>query len=435
VSELIRVLSKQEALSESVLGSIDLPASGGDAQSGLMVVFGGWAYCASDPIVAVAIFARSLPRGPLAVTRLHERADVSVSLALAPQTRTGFRTNLCLIGLQPRDAFVVVALNDAQFAALENEPAFNRGHFTELAVVELEILLEPECAVAPAISPVFVTSHGRSGSSALVGTMLMSPKVAAVDEPPWEARLLSYFLTLTRMAVSPANGLSRGENEKFTDVYTSTINNPFLSEFDYPKLYAESSINSLSIARDMADGLLASALNRVSGALNSCANERTMFVEKSSPGSCIPSFARALWPTTKEIYLTRKAEDWLLSGLRFSGQTDRYFGHELIGELDELAVEIQSQMEAGLSYYSRHRDAMLHLRYENLIRQPAESMGRVAKYLQVPMPKELAKLAGNHAASPSPAADTTHAALLEAYPKICEYFAEWNATFGHSVVA
>jgi Sulfotransferase family len=410
-----------------------MPAEG-DVQSSLTVVFGGWAHCARDPITAVAIFARSLPRGPLAVTRLHERTDVSASLSLAPQSRTGFRTNLCLIGLQPRDEFVVVAFTEAQFAAFSEEPAFHRGHFSELAVIELEIELEPECVVASGISPVFVTSHGRSGSSALVRTMLVSPKVAAVDEPPWEARLLSYFLTLTRMAVSPANGLSRGENEKFTDIYTSTINNPFLSEFDYPKLYAESSANSLSIARDIATGLLTSTLSRVGGALNGSASGR-MFVEKSSPGSCVPNFARALWPATKEIYLTRKAEDWLLSGLRFSRQTDRYFGPELLGDLDELSDEIQSQMDAGLSYYSRHRDAMLHIRYEDLILRPAKSMGRVAEYLQVPMPKRLARLERDHATSPSPAADVTHAALLATFPRIAEYFAEWNETFCHSEVA
>jgi hypothetical protein len=216
----------------------------------------------------------------------------------------------------------------------------------------------PPPAITSGPAPLFVTSLGRSGSTALIAALASDPAVTAPETYPFETKPLAYALHMARLAVSPSIPHLPISSQQFLDVPFVGSTNPNLNHADYPHLFAHYRANGLTIFRSLVKAALTAQ-----PAPNDT-NPRYI-AEKSAANTMTPMLAELVWPNTIELILCRDITAWIASALAFSRATNRYFGN--ITDVATVIPQITTDLTSFLDYIASRAEKAIFIRFETLI--------------------------------------------------------------------
>jgi hypothetical protein len=317
----------------------------------------GWVHVEA-PLHYVAIYSDLCYRSLLMVSVLHRRPDVNQALSLADDVRTGFRFHVNLLGLQDHKYIYVCFVSGAEISAYSENAAFPAGNFGVIARIRFQVtVLGSPGGLGPA--PLFVTSIGRSGTTALMSAFLRSPEVYTGRTHPYENRMLSYFIHLARISVTPSTSYLPVGGASFLDHPFLASTNPFINPTEHSVEFEFFDHHSIEIIR----GALLSIINSL--ATIEGGDPMPVFVaEKLVPNTLIASIAETIWPESREIILVRRFEDWLRSAILFSRQSGLYFTDT--ATVSYIVSRINVEVSAFLEYYKARASKIFLLKFEEM---------------------------------------------------------------------
>ena len=355
---------------EAVLGgNVELRRDAGRAGPQYVLPLGGWFLGRNAPIESLAISGQ---RGDEVVVPVTEpRPDIA---AHAPYEgipwagRCGFSATVSLAALP--------AVTDLTIRA-----RFLDGTFAVVGGLRARRKRYP--AVESALSPVLVTTIGRTGSSWLVWLLGRHPELVAYRAFEYEPRIINYCMSAMTALTEPASYLQlvRG------DIYGP---NWWLGQdHRYAHVAHDPGFEDV-LGSQHVETVVRYFGSRI-GALYDEIAEREgkggarYFVEKLLPVSRAPDLVRELYPDTRELFLVRDPRDLLASVLAYNRkQGFPSFGREQV-DTDEEYVRGPLSRDLGellKAWNRRAADARL-VRYEDLVRRPARTLSGICEYLDV----------------------------------------------------
>jgi Sulfotransferase family len=299
------------------------------------------------------------------------RADVSEALGVSPDTECVFHALVNLIGLKP-------------FTRLTLRVELEDG--VRVPACSITVDREPiETGYEPTLAPLMVTTLGRSGSTWLMQLLAAHPEVVVFRRFPYESAPAKYWVHMLRVLTEPANFLESAYPDSFYNDIWWLGANPFHDEriYEQPPLeswFARIQVERLAgfVQRTIQDWYLTLARTQEQGA-------PAYFAEKHMRPNYIPVLTWELYPQAKEVFLVRDFRDMAHSIMDFDarrgfagfGRPDGATDEEYMrGDLRDMAHKLMR------SWQSRRERAHL-VRYEDLIRNPAEVLTGVLEYLGV----------------------------------------------------
>lgn len=226
------------------------------------------------------------------------------------------------------------------------------------------------------ISPIFINSLGRSGSSLAMRLMIAHEEVACGDRPPYELKLTKYLANI-------AGFISNGRRSDYPfspdDLYLSECKvgyNPFF--------------NNDFLSDNMIDWCDDVWLSQVAFHIRELAKNFYKHLAEIQNKQNVNSFCEKLFPSThcyqmhffygkiKQVIIVRDPRDNLASRLCFNDLRNK----DDFGLAKDQSFEVQldllvSEYEALLCNYLSLRDNSLMIPYENLIRNPYETTSKM----------------------------------------------------------
>ena len=232
------------------------------------------------------------------------------------------------------------------------------------------------------LSPILVTSLGRSGSTVLAHALGLHPEVAAVGGYPFEYRFFSYCLHAAYVLTSPAGHAHSMGGDAFENRHPFSIGfNPF-NHRDYDRVLGHDAL------RDWYEGPHAAAtarffMGQAREALAIAARGKpgaTAFVEKMG-GSLLANVAHNLCAGTREIVLLRSFWDVARSMIAFDAKrgTTGFFPAANRGEADAWLRDLADQQR----HLERRAQlpGMAAISYEALMGDPQATLAELAAAL------------------------------------------------------
>lgn len=354
--------------------SLDAPSTGPQPGRFAFAVQ-GWVLGRDAPAIAVELAhdGACIRRTPLWVLR----PDVAIAFQdRASANKSGFRTTISLIGM-PFD--FELRLNAVLADATTVPMALIRGRHEPVRT-----------EFSPLIEPLLLTSIARTGTTWLMRLLAEHPQILAHRAYPYETRVAGYWLDQLKKVTEPANPFDELRQTSYDGhPYTAGSNPMYFA--GYNPYFSESAAD-LAGLRDWLenDYVLNSALRsqrEIDGFYRRLAIEHRQdravyFVEKFLPNH-IPWMVWQLYPQWREIFLVRDFRDVVCSVLHFSSVTaSASFGREA-AESDEAYIGgLFRESALGLLHAWQVRANRSHLvRYEDLVRRPAETLEPLLRYL------------------------------------------------------
>jgi hypothetical protein len=227
------------------------------------------------------------------------------------------------------------------------------------------------------LTPILVTAPGRSGTTLLMQRLSQAPQVCAAEIHPFEVRLISYWATAVQTLTAPADHEHSMHPDRLEGDGTKVGSNPF-SDPEYAQVFRERARATDYFEAYMPRQLQDTARTAIREYYQRIGDDRqktgaSFFAEKSN--NLLRStreFARGLFPDLKEIVLIRDPRDLLCSQLA-------YFRREL----DDILREITQSSRELLRIKEQEADALLLLKYEELVLDPQAALSRIAAYLGI----------------------------------------------------
>jgi sulfotransferase family protein len=237
----------------------------------------------------------------------------------------------------------------------------------------------------PRLSPLLVTSLGRSGTTLLMKMLACHPEVVVFRRFPYESAPAKYWLHMLKVLAEPANLAQSAHPETFFGNFWWIGSNPFHDE-----LVARDAPLEQSLGRDYVERLAAFCQRSIDDWYTALARRQeqpgaVLFAEKHLWPNYLPVLTWELYPSTKEVFLVRDFRDMALSAMQF-GERRGFGGYPgPDGEAGERYVRNElRKMALDLRKSWRSRGARGHLvRYEDLITAPAETLAALFDYLEV----------------------------------------------------
>jgi hypothetical protein len=272
------------------------------------------------------------------------------------------------------------------------------------------------------LRPLLVTSLGRSGSTLLMHRLRAHPHIVVPGETPYENRVGAYYANVYRVLTAFDDPAARTDpNHMATMPVIGAL--PFDSAVQrFPGLFRRHVPNIIAAcAREAITLYYASEAA-------SAQRTASLFAEKCNVSGDDRAILRSLFPDLLEIVLVRDLRDLYCSSRAF-------------WELDEPAgLGRLSQARAFMLAMQRERPAgVLLLRYEDLLRQPAETEATLRHFLDIGAPfsrdeQEEASLFETHATAANPETSIErwrHEILPASVRAFMAESEEFNRAFGY----
>lgn len=274
-------------------------------------------------------------------------------------------------------------------------------------------LPDPEAQV----SPMFVTSHGRSGSSHLMGLLSRHPAIVVQGAHPFECRTANYWLHAARTLLQPARFDAGARPERF---HLDLERLGPLPENSYRRSNDPTMLQSMR--NRLAETTAAYCAGNIADFYQRAAEMQgkaqvRFFAEKSMPRH-VPRIAAALYPGFREVVLVRDLRDVACSMRAFADQrASGEFGGVAVDDWQSQLADMQAGATRLLEYW-KGRKAHAHLvRYEDLIASPETTLRQLLDYLGLS----------------ADTGDSEIAAMLEAAEKASDPSHQTTASPSHSV--
>ncbi|MGN6367615.1 MAG: sulfotransferase [Phycisphaerae bacterium] len=325
---------------------------------------GGWVFGSQSPTVEVAVYdhqGAELLRTPCGI----KRYDAMPKAPNAPEQKAGFWLPMSIIGNNCELRYTLIAI------------LANGGHvpFATIAVKARTL-----CEFQPAISPLLLTSLGRTGSTWVFGLLGRHPEIIAIDPHHFDPRVATYWSGIIAGLAQPQSYMqmttpgAMNTNSWWLGTPLVFASNPPQADLlHYMHGTCVEAISDFGL-RQM-DGLyrhLSAAQGRGGGEGN--APMPKFFVEKYVP-RIERMTLRNLCPKAKEIVLVRDPRDVICSALSFNKKRGyQSFGREAVQTDEEYVRWFKGSVQALANLLDSPVRPVHLLRYEELIRSPREGL-------------------------------------------------------------
>jgi hypothetical protein len=344
---------------------VDAPTTGFATPSYALDV-AGWAVAGDVPVTAIELIQKGvcIRRVPIDI----ERADIAERFPdRAGAASAGFFASTGGVTLDRRfEVLVRARLEDRTRVPI----ATIRGDRAALLT-----------GYEPALSPLSVTTLGRTGSTALVRMLGSHPAIVAYRPFEYEPRVASYWLGVLRSLADPAShrrqlapaGPIDGAWWLGTDPpYPRRVKDPELGHW----IGGESVSALAAFCQSRIDGLYGEVarLQQREGAV--------LFAEKQRP-DFVPELLGELYPSAREVILARDFRDMVASMFAFNTKRGfQGFRRQASSTDAEFIQERVGNSVAALARALRERAERAHLvRYEDLVLRPEETAQALLAYL------------------------------------------------------
>ena len=228
------------------------------------------------------------------------------------------------------------------------------------------------------LSPLIVTSTGRSGSTLLMRELAKHPQVVIADRYPYEIKLVAYYSSAFRTLVANEDRIkSTDPVVMFADDNRFRIgHNPYNTPGNYSLVRDKNPMRRLfenHIPQRYAD-LFRKTIEEFYELIKLDRNKVTavLFAEKGDINEAAREGVRLFFGSVKEVVLVRDARDMLCSAKAFW----KLSSEEALGMLETtLPVLYKIRASAGSD--------VLFIRYEDLLRSPVDTRKRLYQFLEI----------------------------------------------------
>ncbi|HVC61802.1 MAG TPA: sulfotransferase [Acetobacteraceae bacterium] len=262
--------------------------------------------------------------------------------------------------------------------------------------------IEPERAQDFTLRPVLVSATGRSGTTLLMRRLGNAPEIVIADSYPFEMKLLTYYAHALEVLTTAS---SVKDQTSLADL-TFNLHQLALNPFHHPeleRLYPERAMLYQFFGRRTAARIsmaFRDIIDEFYHDMRAFAQKFTarFFAEKCDVFTPARNFARLVYQGVKEILLVRDPRDIHCSR--------RAFWHDSPENSLQNLLTVQAAL---LPIRRADAGAILVVRYEDLVQQPADTMSRIAAYLELghslkPDPDGERAIFSGHGTSADPAA-------------------------------
>jgi hypothetical protein len=261
-------------------------------------------------------------------------------------------------------------------------PSGARLNVCEIAGTRPALALPP--GTTPRLSPLMVTTLGRTGGTWLMRLLSKHPELVLNETYPYEERPQRYWMHWLQLMAEPANHRESLSPDTFADRYWSGGANPFFTAAvakDDPalaeQLAGEHVLEVAGFAHQAMEGYYLACAARFGRPTARLA------VEKHNP-DMIPWLLWELYPRAKEIVLVRDPRDMLASILAFNEKRgSSAFARDRV-ETDAEYVRLLAPGVVHLMHTWRARRDQAHLvRYEDLLTMPEDVLRETFDYVGI----------------------------------------------------
>ncbi|HEX3040673.1 MAG TPA: sulfotransferase [Solirubrobacterales bacterium] len=385
----IEEVEQRQHTPRGLLGcSIDGP-KGGAASATYSFELVGWALAEAGPLTRVEALQEG--RVVAAAEPGEAREDIAAAFSdTAHAGACGFRLPVGTLDLRREFELSVVVWREE---GVRTEIATVRGSRTALPAAGEEL-----------IQPLMVNTIGRSGSTWLV--WVLSCLAESVCVSPWssDARVGSYWASVLQTLARPQSYLAQLE--------PGPIGQPSWW-YDRPDLkFGMGGAPALEgwlggAAVDELTALCSERIETFYARLAEPGAAPRYFVEKFLPHQVVPDLLAEIYPGAREVVLVRDFRDILCSVIAFNRKRGwDAFGRSKAGSDEEYVETVLLSSAEWLKRRLDQRGDSIHLvRYEDLIEEPAATLGGMMRYLGLDADEEKAAAVAERAERDAPVVD------------------------------
>jgi Sulfotransferase family len=232
------------------------------------------------------------------------------------------------------------------------------------------------------LKPLLLTATGRSGTTLLMRRLGNSQEIVLADMFPFEMKLLTYY----GYALEVLTTASSVQNREALDQLTEDPYHLGLNPFHHPDmeaLYPKPFMLHQFFGPRAAERLhptFRSIIDDFYRDMRTYAHKPCgrFFAEKCDMFTPARNFARLAFDGVKELLLVRDLRDVYCSRRAFWSDSS-----------EKALQNLKTVQDTVLPILSAEQEHMLVLRYEDLVRQPAETLSRISAYLGLDQSIEL----------------------------------------------
>lgn len=353
---------------ESLEGSIESPA-GGSKLPTFSIPLEGWALGTEKPVEAIEVSAQ---RGDLVLIPVDvERADISASgrFDVPWVGNCGFRFRMGALQLPPRFRIYLSAM-------------FADGSRRDMAEITGRRRSLPRLP-REARQPVLVTTVGRTGSTWL--TWMLAQHPALISYKPWayEPHIAIFFSDMLSALAQPSSYLQLVSGDVYGPEWwlgKERVFEDFEQDPEFERWLGSTYLEDLA-------RLLMGRVEAIYGHVAELEGKpgASFFVEKHHPSSFLQEMIWDMFPGTREVFLIRDPRDLVCSILSYGKKRGAHsFGREYVATDEEFVRgPLRVMLTTLLHAWGRRSHSAFLVRYEDLIREPEETLEVLLSYLGV----------------------------------------------------
>ena len=351
------------------VAKVDFPVAG-HRGSDHQLEIGGWVFGAQSPTVEVAVYDHQgveILRSPCSIKRYDGARKAGGG---AVEQNGGFWLPMSVIANACELRFTLIAI------------LANGGH---LPFATMAVKANKLCEFQPEISPLLLTSLGRTGSTWVIGLLARHPEIIAIDPHLFDPRVATYWAGIIAGLAQPQSYMqmttpgAMHTNSWWLGSPLSFNSNPPQDELlHYLHGTCVESISDFGLRQ--VDGLYRH-LSAAQGRGGGVGRMPRYFVEKFVP-RVERMTLRNLCPKAREIVLVRDPRDVICSALAFNKKRGyQSFGREAVQTDEEYVRWFRGSVESLANLLDSPVRPVHLLRYEELIRSPREGLRALFGFL------------------------------------------------------
>jgi hypothetical protein len=364
----ITALERLEPECDALWGfSIDLPHAG-TSKEAYCFEFAGWVLGRRSAAVQIELIANDGPvrRIPIAFPR----PDVDRSLPEPSRgAKVGFFAPVSVVGMTPEFELQVQVV-------LENGV---RVPFGRICGRHLPV----PSTFQPTIRPLMVNSLARTGTTWMMRLISEHPSIATVPIYPYETRPGAYWMRLLGAMVEPANQAQS----------LSSLGNLDMEWWQSQDPFQRGSLSQAAplqqwLNKRFVEQVAALCQQSIEDFYREVATHRNRaapvyFAEKHIPDEA-PGIIWELYPSSREIFLVRDFRDMLCSIRAFNSKRGTVgFNRDQVATEEQYIYRLGREAQQLLSGWKSRRQRACLVRYEDLVRQPIETLQGIFGYLGI----------------------------------------------------